>query len=263
MSKNFYKKKGGSLKSFLKGHNKINVNIQEFNKQKAQVEKNKKKLNKKVKEQGVGNMIEKMRLDMENLPYSTLKNLVEVLQIYDEYFYWYNIGQERPLPVTAEQVKENTQAMNKVHFLHPATKKLIIKKMKNLHKDMSEYDQEDENLEIDWSEVVYEDILIIQILMMKDFLNNKDSKENLMKMNAIYKHDKNNKYKRTKVFDKKNLKNYNKKSIKDQKKILSQIFRFYNNSRLWSKKNKYPIIEMRNKMPVFHPHFFELFEFLK
>ena len=259
MSKNFYNKKGGSLKSFLQGHNKITVNIQKFNKQKAQVEKNKKKLDKRVQERGIGNMIEKMRIDMENLPYSTFKNLCEVLQVYDEFMYWYTPGED-DLPVTAEQVKENTKSINKVHFLKKSTKKFIIKEMKNLHKDMSEYDPEDENLEMDWDLVAYETVLRMQIFMMKDFLNDEDSKENLMKMNAIYKHDKNGKYRRSKVFDKKNIKNYNRKSMKDQKKILSQILRFYDASRMYTptvQKNKYPIIEMRNKMPVFHPKFFK------
>ena len=259
MSKNFYSKKGGSLKSFLQGHNTITLNIKHFNKQRGQRKKNQQKLDSLVQEKAITRMIEKMKMDLENVPFFTLKNLAEVFQIYEEYMYWYTFGAE-PLPVTNEQVKENTKSINKVYFLSEKNKKHIIKKMKKLHKSMSNHNPNDPNLEIHWDDIAYENLLQIQILMMEDFVKDGDVKE-LMKINAIYKHDKNNKYKRTKILNEKNIENYQKKSFIDKTKIIKQILRFYNNSRIHSpvmQKWKHPIIDYKNKMPVFHPDFFKL-----
>ena len=259
MSKSFYCKKGGSLKSFLMGHNTITLNIKEFNKQQSQIKKNEKKLANLVQEAAIARMILKMKFDMDQAPYYVFKNLCEVLQIYDEYIYWYTAG-EPPLPVTNEQAKENTKAINNVKFLSKKKKEKIIAEFKELHKEMSDYDQDaaiQNNTEVDHKEFALQAVMWAQVDIMEDFLKNGSSKS-FMKMHAIYKYDKNNKYRRTKVFDKKNLKNYNNNG--NQHKIIDQILRFYDRSRMhFPKMQKWenPIVEYKNELPVFDPKFFK------
>ena len=261
MSKSFYCKKGGSLKSFLMGHNSITLNIKEFNKQQSQIKKNEKKLANLTQEAAIARMIGKMQFQMEQAPYYVFKNLCEVLQIYDEYVYWYTPG-EPPLPVTNEQAKENSKAINNVKFLSQKTKKKIIATFKELHEEMSDYDQDaaiQNNEEIDHQRYAEEALWIAQVDIMEDFLKN-GNPDSFMKMHAIYKHDKKNKYRRTKVFDKKNLKNYNHNDNTNQYKIIEQILKFYDRSRMHfevMQKWENPIIKYKNELPVFDPNFFK------
>ena len=146
------------------------------------------------------------------------------------------------------------------NFYLKKKKEKIIAEFKELHKEMSDYDQDaaiQNNTEIDHKEFALQAVMWAQVDIMEDFLKNGSSKS-FMKMHAIYKYDKNNKYRRTKVFDKKNLKNYNNNG--NQHKIIDQILRFYDRSRMhFPKMQKWenPIVEYKNELPVFDPKFFK------
>jgi hypothetical protein len=210
----------------------------------------KKKMNEEVKEVGISNIIFDFKHQMDNIPYNTIKNLAEILILYDDLELFYEFAE----PITDDEFKEFNKKLKQVDFIPKKIKASIINDNSELFKMMITPGNE-----IDAREylVYYREII------MSHFLENEDLKQSLSMMKYYY-IKKNNEFVKKQMYRNNDLKKKN-----YYQSIANKIIEFYFNycdydntsSLLINKREmKQSIIGYKNNIPVLNPKFFNCLE---
>ncbi len=221
----------------------IKIDITEF-------DCHKRKIIEEVKEEGISNMISDFILKIDNIPYNIIINLCDILTLYDELEFYY-IFSER---ITQDYLKTLNQRLKQVVFLPRKIKKNIINDISELFRMMSA-----PGYEID----IKEDLILYRENIMHYFLQNKNLKNNLLKIKYVYICTKidNNNFKKFQIFNNKNLK-FQKNDF--YQSLINKILNFYYHNNLYfnhnnlyyeSKHQISPIIGYKNNIPVFNPKY--------
>jgi len=217
----------------------IKIDITEF-------ECHKRKIIEEVKEEGISNMISDFMLKMDNISYNIIINLCNILTLYDELEFY----SER---MTQNYLKTLNQRLKQVDFLPRKIKKTLINDFSELFGIMSASDYE-----ID----VKEDLILYREIIMHYFLQNKNLKNNLLKIKYIYICSKtdNNNFKKFQIFNNKNLK-FQKDDL--YQSLINKILKFYYNNNLYyeSKQQILPIIGYKNNIPVCNPKYLSNYKY--
>jgi len=210
----------------------------------AEFESHKKKITEKVKEKYITNIIDDLKHEMNNIPFNTIKNLAEILILYDDLEQFYEFEE----PITEKEFKEFNTKLKQVDFIPKKIKASIINDNSELFKMMTIPDHE-----IDAREylVYYREII------MYHFLKNEDLKQSLSMMKYYY-IKKNNKFVKKQMYRNNDLKKGN-----FYQSIVHQILIFYFHNNLYyenKQEMKLPIIGYKNNIPVLNPKFFNFHE---
>ena len=219
----------------------------------GQFESHKKKITEKVKEKFITNIIDDLKHEMNNIPYYTIKNLAEILILYDDLEQFYQFAR----PMTEEEFKEFNTKLKQVDFIPKKIKASIINDNSELFKMMITPGNE-----IDAREylVYYREII------MCHFLENENLKESLLMIKYYY-IKKNNKFVKIQTYCNNDLKKRN-----YYQSIANKIIEFYyynnlycdyDNTAAWlvnKREMKLPIIGYKNNIPVLNPKFFNFQE---
>lgn len=200
------------------------------------------RITEKVKEVGISYIIDDFKHEMDNIPYDIIKNLAEILTLYDEFECFYEL-QPR---MTGDDLKKLNKDLNKVDFIPKLVKASIINDNSELFKMMIT-----PGYEID----AREHLVYYREIIMHHFLENENLKKSLSMMKYYY-IKKNNKFIRQQTYRLNDLKRGN-----FFQEIVSKILRFYFHNRLYyenKRKMKIPIIGFKNNIPVLNPKFFEI-----
>ena len=216
----------------------------------AEFKSNKKKMNEKVKEVGITNIIFDFKHQMDNIPYNTIKNLAEILILYDELENFYEYSE----PITENDIKKLNTKLKQVDFIPKKIKANIINDNSELFKMMTTL-----NHEIDPTE----HLINYRKIIMSHFLENEDLKQSLSMMKYYY-IKKNNKFVKKQMYHNNDLKKGN-----FYQSIVHQILMFYyhynlyfnyDNTADWlinKREMKLAIIGYKNNIPVLNPKFFK------
>lgn len=212
----------------------IKIDITEF-------EYHKKEITQHVEEKGIANIINDYKQEMDNIPYITIKNLAEILTLYDELENFYEFL-EQP---SEEDFNKLNKTVKQISFIPKKVKANIINDMSELFKLMTTPGHE-----IDAREplIYYREIIIYH------FLENEDLKKSLSMMKYYY-IKKNNKFVKIQMYCNNDLKKGNFFQY-----IVYKILKFYYYNQLYfpnKHKIQQPIIGYKNNIPVLNPKFFE------
>lgn len=212
----------------------IKIDITEF-------EYHNKEITQHVEEKGITNIINDYKQEMDNIPYNTIKNLAEILTLYDELEQFYEFLE----PPSEEDFKKLNKTVKQISFIPKKIKANIINDMSELFKLMTTPGHE-----IDAREplVYYREIIIYH------FLENEDLKKCLSMMKYYY-IKKNNKFVKIQMYCNNDLKKGN-----YYQSIVYKILKFYYYNQLYfpnKHKIKQPIIGYKNNIPVLNPKFFD------
>ena len=213
----------------------------------AEFESHKRKITEEVKEVGISNIIYDFKHQMDNIPYDVIKNLAEILILYDELENFYEYSE----PITVNDIKKLNKKLKQVDFIPRKIKANIINEILKLFKMMIIPGNEIDPRE---SLVLYRDIIMLH------FLENKNLKESLSMIKYYY-IKKNNKFVKIQTYCDNDLKNY--------QRIINKILRFYYDNNLYcdydntanwlinKREMKLAIIGYKNNIPVLNPKFFK------
>ena len=203
----------------------------------------KKKMNENVKEVGITNIIYDLKNEMDSVPYYTIKNLAEILILYDDLEFFYEYSE-----LTVDDLKENNKKLKEVDFIPTRIKANLINDNTELLKMMI----------IPGNEIdAREHLIFYREIIMQHFLENEDLK-NSLSMIKYYYIKKDNKFVKKQVYHNNDLKKKN-----HYQNIINKILIFYF---LNCYENKYideikqPIIGYKNNIPVLNPKFFKFQE---
>ena len=221
------------LNSF--GNKNITINVNDFSKYKVN-------FTEKVKEKYISDIIHNYKLRMDNIPFNVLRDLCEILTMYDVFEQYYE--HER---FTKDYVKKINCRLNQVKYIPRKIKAQIINDKFELLKLMEIPDGE-----VDPSE----HLILYRALIMKFFLRDKTLKENLLKIQYVYIEIDN--YNLKYSFQKHKI--YNKKNFKIKRgyyyqPLINQILKFYFHNKLYydPRQEFLPIIGWKNNIPVLDP----------
>tara|TARA_B100002049_G_scaffold230835_1_gene208059 strand:+ start:1065 stop:1838 length:774 start_codon:yes stop_codon:yes gene_type:complete len=222
----------------------IKIDITEFECHKRKIIE---EVKNEVKEKGISNMISDFMLKIDNIPYNIIINLCDILTLYDELEFYYA---ER---MTQDYLKTLNQRLKQVDFLPRKIKKTLINDFSELFRMMSAT-----GYEID----VKEDLILYREIIMYYFLQNKNLKNNLLKIKYVYICTKidNNNFKKFQIFNNKNLK-FEKDDL--YQSLINKILKFYYNNNLYyeSKQQILPIIGYKNNIPVCNPKYLSNYKY--
>jgi hypothetical protein len=222
----------------------IKIDIAEFECHKRKIIE---EVKNEVKEEGISNMISDFMLKIDNIPYNIIINLCDILTLYDELEFYYA---ER---MTQDYLKTLNQRLKQVDFLPRKIKKTLINDFSELFGMMSAT-----SYEID----VKEDLILYREIIMHYFLQNKNLKNNLLKIKYVYICSKtdNNNFKKFQIFNNKNLK-FEKDDL--YQSLINKILKFYYNNNLYyeSKQQILPIIGYKNNIPVCNPKYLSNYKY--
>ena len=219
----------------------------------AEFESHKKKITEKVKEKFITNIIDDLKHEMNNIPYYTIKNLAEILILYDDLEEFYQFA----VPMTEEEFKEFNTKFKQVDFIPKKIKASILNDNSELFKMMITPGNE-----IDATE----HLIYYREIIMYHFLENEDLKQSLSMMKYYY-IKKNNKFVKKQMYRNNDLKKGN-----YYQSIANKITEFYyynnlycdyDNTAHWlinKREMKLPIIGYKNNIPVLNPKFFNFQE---
>jgi len=208
----------------------------------AEFESHERKITEKVKEVGISNIIDDFKHEMDNIPFDIIKNLAEILILYDEFEYFY----EHEDRMTEDDLKKLNKDLIQVDFIPKLVKASIIHDNLQLFKIIISH-----GFEID----AREHLVYYREIIMHHFLENENLKKSLSMMKYYY-IKKNNKFVRQQTYRLNDLKRGN-----FFQEIISKILRFYFHNKLYyqnKRKMKIPIIGFKNNIPVLNPKFFEI-----
>lgn len=224
----------------------IKIDITEF-------ESHKKKITEKVKEKFITNIIDDLKHEMNNIPYYTIKNLAEILILYDDLEEFYQFAE----PMTEEEFKKFNTKFKQVDFIPKKIKASILNDNSELFKMMI----------IPGNEIdATEHLIYYREIIMSHFLENEDLKQSLSMMKYYY-IKKNNKFVKKQMYRNNDLKKGN-----YYQSIANKITEFYyynnlycdyDNTADWlinKREMKLPIIGYKNNIPVLNPKFFNFQE---
>ena len=219
----------------------------------AEFESHKKKITEKVKEKFITNIIDDLKHEMNNISYYTIKNLAEILILYDDLEEFYQFA----VPMTEEEFKEFNTKFKQVDFIPKKIKASILNDNSELFKMMI----------IPGNEIdAREHLIYYREIIMSHFLENEDLKQSLSMMKYYY-IKKNNKFVKKQMYHNNDLKKGN-----FYQSIVHQILMFYyhnnlycdyDNTAAWlinKREMKLPIIGYKNNIPVLNPKFFNFQE---
>jgi hypothetical protein len=210
----------------------------------AEFESHKKKITEKVKEKFVTNIIDDLKHEMNNIPYNTIKNLAEILILYDDLELFYEFSRA----ITEEEFKEFNTKLKQVDFIPKKIKASIINANSELFKMMITPGNE-----ID----AREHLVYYREIIMYHFLENEDLKQSLSMMKYYY-IKKKNKFVKKQMYHNNDLKKGN-----YYQSIVYPILKFYYQNNLYyenKREMKLPIIGYKNNIPVLNPKFFNFQE---
>jgi hypothetical protein len=210
----------------------------------AEFESHKEKIIEEIKEEGILNIIENDKNDMNKIPYDIIKNLAEILTLYDEFECFYEI--QPRIRMTENDLKNLNKDLNQVDFIPKLVKASIIHDNLQLFKHMLIH-------EID----AREHLVYYREIIMHHFLENENLTKSLLMMKYYY-IKKNNKFVRKQVYRFNDLKRGN-----FFQTIVSKILTFYFHNKLYyenKRKINAPIIGYKNNIPVLNPKFFAIKE---
>jgi len=187
---------------------------------------------------------------MDNIPYNTIKNLAEILILYDDLELFYEFAE----PITDEEFKEFNTKLKQVDFIPKKIKASIINDNSELFKMMITPGNE-----ID----AREHLVYYREIIMYHFLENKYLKQSLSMMKYYY-IKKNNEFVKKQMYRNNDLKKKNYYQNIINKILIFYFFNCYENN--YRDKIKQPIIGYKNNIPVLNPKFFkfqEEYSFLK
>jgi hypothetical protein len=209
----------------------------------------KKKMNENVKEVGITNIIYDLKNEMDSVPYYTIKNLAEILILYDDLEFFYEYSE-----LTVDDLKENNKKLKEVDFIPTRIKANLINDNTELLKMMI----------IPGNEIdAREHLIFYREIIMQHFLENEDLK-NSLSMIKYYYIKKDNKFVKQQVYHNNDLKKKNYYQNIINKILIFYFFNCYENN--YRDKIKQPIIGYKNNIPVLNPKFFkfqEEYSFLK
>jgi len=226
-----------STYKFLKSlrQRKINVDVNDLVKYKEG-------LTNLVKEKHISNIIHNYKLQMDNIPFLIVRDLCEILTLYDafEMYYQFNV------PLDEEYVNNLNKQFCKVPYIPKKLKAQIANDKLELLKRF-----QDPNMEID----AREHLILFRSLVLKFFLQDTKCRENLFKIQNIYLEKKGTHFKKYQIFNKKSLK----KGTYYQP-FVDLILKFYFHNKLYyeTMTDILPIIGYKNHIPVFNPELFGL-----
>jgi len=217
----------------IRGKN-IRIDINEFSSYK-------KIITEKVKEKCISNMIYNLKHEMDNMEYYIIKNLAEILILYDEFEYFY----ESPIPQEFEDdLKKLNKRLIQVAFIPKKIKAEIIRDKFELLSIMQIH-----GYEVNSSKY----LIFYREIIMYYFLQDENLKKSLSRMKYVY-IKKDNKFVRQQIYCNRNLKKKN-----HFQPIIEQVLRFYFFNKLYyENKIKIPVIGYKNNIPVLNPKFFKL-----
>jgi hypothetical protein len=210
----------------------------------AEFESHKRKITEKVEEKYITNIIDDLKHEMNNIPFNTIKNLAEILILYDDLEQFYEFAE----PITEKEFKEFNTKLKQVDFIPKKIKASIINDNSELFKMMTT-----PNHEID----AREHLVYYREIIMYHFLENEDLKQSLSMMKYYY-IKKNNKFVKKQMYRNNDLKKGN-----FYQSIVYQILMFYFHNNLYyenKREMKLPIIGYKNNIPVLNPKFFKFHE---
>ena len=207
----------------------------------------KRKITEEVKEVGISNIIYDFKHEMDNISFNDIKNLAEILTLYDDLELFYEFNEQ----MTENDIKKLNKKLKQVDFIPREIKTRIINTILKLFKIMC-------GNEIDIREylISYRDIIMLH------FLETKNLKESLSMMKYYY-IKKNNKFVKIQTYCNNDLKKGN-----DHQSIVNKIILFYYHNNLYcdydntadwlvnKREMKLPIIGYKNNIPVLNPNFF-------
>jgi hypothetical protein len=208
----------------------------------AEFESHKRKIKEKVKEEGISNIINNFKNDMDRIPYDDIKNLAEILTLYDEF----ECFSELQPQMTENDLKKLNKDLFQVDFIPKLVKATIIHDKTELFKHMLIHD-------ID----AREHLIYYREIIMHHFLENQNLKKSLSLLKYYY-IKKNNKFVRQQIYRLNDLKRGN-----FFQEIVSKILTFYFHNKLYyenKRKINAPIIGHKNNIPVLNPKFFAIRE---
>lgn len=224
----------------------IKIDITEFECHKRKIIE---EVKNEVKEEGISNMISDFMLKMDNIPYNIIINLCDILTLYDELEFYYVLSER----MTQDYLKTLNQRLKQVDFLPRKIKKTLINDFSELFGMMSA-----PSYEID----VKKDLILYREIIMHYFLQNKNLKNNLLKIKYVYICSKtdNNNFKKFQIFNNKNLK-FQKDDL--YQSLIYKILKFYYNNNLYyeSKQQILPIIGYKNNISVCNPKYLSNYKY--
>ena len=219
----------------------------------AEFESHKRKITEKVKEKFITNIIDDLKHEMNNIPYYTIKNLAEILILYDDLELFYEFLE----PMTENDIKKLNKKLKQVDFIPKKIKASIINDNSELFKMMITPGNE-----ID----AREHLVYYREIIMCHFLENEDLKQSLSMIKYYY-IKKNNKFVKIQTYHNNDFKKRN-----YYQSIANKIIEFYyynnlycdyDNTADWlvnKREMKLAIIGYKNNIPVLNPKFFNFQE---
>ena len=210
----------------------IKIDITEF-------DYHKRKITEEVKEVGISNIIHDFKHQMDNIPYDDIKNLAEILILYDELEIFYHLAS----PTTENDIKNLNEKLKQVDFIPKKIKEYIINDIFKLFKLMTIPGNAIDAVEV---------LMYYRNIIMFHSLENENLKESLLMIKYYY-IKKNNKFVKIQTYCNNDLKKRN-----FYQSIVYKILKFYYHNNLYYKREmKLPIIGYKNNIPVLNPKFFK------
>ena len=213
----------------------IKIDINEFSSYK-------KKLTEKVKEKSISNIIDNFKHEMDTISYNVIKNLAEILILYNEFEYFYEYLE----PMTENDLKTLNERLNQVDFIPKKIKAKIIRDKIELLKVMQRPGYEISPRE---------HLTFYRKIIMNYFLQDENLKKSLSAMKYVY-IKKNNRFVKRQTYRDRNLKRGN-----YFQQIVNQILEFYFHNKIFyenKRKITIAIIGYENNIPVLNPKFFKI-----